>query len=54
MLRKTLLFDYLTEEEAKRVYRHFSKNRDGKTGNSEIFGIPSDQIKSIDAVIASI
>jgi hypothetical protein len=53
MSRKTLPFDYSTEEEAERVYRYFSKNRGGKSDN-ETFGILNDQIKSIDAIIASL
>jgi hypothetical protein len=53
ILRKTLPFDNSTEEEAKRVYMYFSQNRGGKFGN-ETFGIPGDQIQSIDAIIATL
>lgn len=53
MSRKTLPFDYSTEEEAERVYQYFSNNRGGKSDN-ETFGISADQIKSIDAIIASL
>jgi hypothetical protein len=53
MSQKTLPFDYSTEEEAERVYQYFSKNRGGKSDN-ETFGIPDDQIRSIDAIIVSL
>lgn len=42
MSRKTIPSDYSTEDEAKRVYQYFSKNREGKTGDEMFDRVPND------------
>lgn len=51
--RKTLPFDYSTEDEAKRVFQYFSHRREGNMDH-QTFGVPSDHIQSIDAIVASL
>jgi GH43 family beta-xylosidase len=42
MSRKTISFDYSTEDEAKRVYQYFSRNYEEKTGDGMFDRVPDD------------